>query len=71
MNRYDELSPDCQQAVDGVIDTIASIHYDKKATAWLNLFRGRIVKNYNFFVSLTETRLLQEERYRHQLQEER
>ena len=61
MNRYDELSPDCQQAVDRVINTIASIHYDEKATRWLDLFRGRIVKNYNFFVSVTEPRLIQED----------
>ena len=61
MNRYDELSTDCQQAVDKVINTIASLRCDEKATAWLNSFRGRITEYYNFFVPRTETRLLQED----------
>jgi hypothetical protein len=61
MNRYDELSTDCQQAVDRVINTIASLRCDEKATAWLNSFRGRIMEYYNFFVPRAETRLLQED----------
>ena len=61
MNRYDELSTDCQQAVDRVVNTIASFRCDEKATAWLNSFRGRITEYYNFFVPRAETRLLQED----------
>ena len=60
MNRYDELSTDCQQAVDKVINTIASIHCDEKATAWLNQFRRRIMENYNVFVRRTERQFLDE-----------
>ncbi len=51
-NRYDELSTDCQQAVDKLINTIASIRCDEKATAWLNSFRGRIMAYYNVFFSV-------------------
>ena len=60
-NRYDELSPDCQQAVDKVINTIASFHCDEKATAWLNSFRGRIMEFYNMFIPRAKRQFLVDE----------
>ncbi len=60
MNRYDELSTDCQQAVDKLINTIASIRCDEKATAWINRFRGRIMENYQIFVPRDAKTFLEE-----------
>lgn len=60
-NRYDELSTDCQQAVDKVINTIASFHCDEKATAWLNQFRGRIMEFYNMFIPRRDRQFLVDE----------
>jgi hypothetical protein len=60
MNRYDELSTDCQQSVDKLINTIASIRCDDNAAAWLNRLRGRILENYNIFVPRTERQFLDE-----------
>ena len=60
-NRYDELSPDCQQSVDKLINTIASFRCDEKATAWLNSFRGRITEFYNIFIPRANRQFLVDE----------
>tara|TARA_R110000824_G_scaffold156459_2_gene329620 strand:- start:235 stop:423 length:189 start_codon:yes stop_codon:yes gene_type:complete len=60
MNRYDELSADCQSAVDRLVNTIASIHCDEQSVAWIDRFRGRIMDNYNFFIPRKERKFLQE-----------
>jgi hypothetical protein len=61
MNRYDELSTDCQQAVDKVINTIAALGCSEKAAVWLTQFRGRIMEYYNFFIPRAKRQFLVDE----------